>query len=130
MDFFLTNKLWEIIFLAYITFCVTLVGYFMFKFTDKKCPQCFKQQTRLLFESNGKCKAYSDQGTLLDIPQNFCKKWLRDGRYNPYKTPPQQQQIQPNNSEQTTTQSSPHIASLTDSTTKDTMRPSVHLDAQ
>ena len=83
-----------------------------------------------LIESNGKCKAYSDQGTLLDIPQNFCKKWLRDGRYNPYKTPPQQQSTQPNNSEQTTTQPSPHIASLTDSTTKDTMRSSVHLDAQ
>ena len=50
-----------------------------------------------LIESNGKCKAYSDQGTLLDIPQNFCKKWLRDGRYNPYKTQPQQQPTQPNN---------------------------------
>ena len=83
-----------------------------------------------LIESNGKCKAYSDQGTLLDIPQNFCKKWLKEGKYNPYKAPPQQLQSQPKESDQAQQSSNSHIASLTDSTTKDAMRPSVRLDAQ
>lgn len=38
-----------------------------------------------LIKVNGKCKAYSQQGTLMnDIPESFCNKWLKEGRFNPY----------------------------------------------
>ena len=81
-----------------------------------------------IIESKGHCKAYSEQGTLLDIPQNFCKKWLRDGRFNPYREPSRQQE-QPKQQQQAQTQSN-SILALSDSTKHDEMRPSIHLDAQ
>nr|WP_169708866.1 zonular occludens toxin domain-containing protein [Vitreoscilla stercoraria] len=54
-------------------------------YDDVRKVQSFEYPVALI-ESNGVCKAYSDQGTLLDIPQAFCKKWLKEGRYNPYKS--------------------------------------------
>ena len=79
--------------------------------------------------SNGKCTAYTDQGTVLNIPDKFCRKWLKDGLYNPYKEKQQQQPQQTAQADQKPSQSN-SILSLTDSTNHDAMRPHVRLDAQ
>ena len=78
--------------------------------------------------SKGKCTAYSDQGTVLNVPDKFCRKWLKDGLYNPYK----ERQVQQQQTTQTDKQPSQSnsILSLTDSTKDDAMRPSIRLDAQ
>ena len=96
-------------------------------YDDLRKPKSFEYPVAII-ESKGHCKAYSEQGTLLDIPQNFCKKWLRDGRFNPYREPARQQE-QPNQQQQAQTQSN-SILALSDSTKHDEMRPSIHLDAQ
>ena len=96
-------------------------------YDDLRKPKSFEYPVAII-ESKGHCKAYSEQGTLLDIPQNFCKKWLRDGRFNPYREPVRQQE-QPSQPQQAQTQSS-SILALSDSTKHDEMRPSIHLDAQ
>ena len=76
-------------------------------------------------------KAYSEQGTLLDIPQNFCRKWLRDGRFNPYREPNRQLEQPKQQQQQTQAQTqSNSILALSDSTKHDEMRPYTHLDAQ
>ena len=95
-------------------------------YDDLRKPKSFEYPVAII-ESKGHCKAYSEQGTLLDIPQNFCKKWLRDGRFNPYREPNRQQE-QPKQ-QQAQTQSN-SILALSDSTKHDEMRPSIHLDAQ
>ena len=96
-------------------------------YDDLRKPKSFEYPVAII-ESKGHCKAYSEQGTLLDIPQNFCKKWLRDGRFNPYREPARQQE-QPKQQQQAQTQSN-SILALSDSTKHDEMRPSIHLDAQ
>ena len=96
-------------------------------YDDLRKPKSFEYPVAII-ESKGHCKAYSEQGTLLDIPQNFCKKWLRDGRFNPYREPSRQQE-QPKQQQQAQTQSN-SILALSDSTKHDEMRPSTHLDAQ
>ena len=90
-------------------------------------PKTFEQVKGVMI-SKGKCTAYSQQGTVVNVSDVFCKKWAKDGLpFDPYRepTPPvqqgQQQAQQHNNA---------NVLSLTDSTTKDTMRPSVKLDAQ
>ena len=96
-------------------------------YDELRKPKSFEYPVAII-ESKGHCKAYSEQGTLLDIPQNFCKKWLRDGRFNPYREPNRQLE-QPKQQQQAQTQSN-SILALSDSTNRDEMRPSIHLDAQ
>lgn len=96
-------------------------------YDDLRKPKSFEYPVAII-ESKGHCKAYSEQGTLLDIPQNFCKKWLRDGRFNPYREPARQQE-QPKQQQQAQTQSN-SILALSDSTNHDEMRPSIKLDGQ
>ena len=90
-------------------------------------PKTFEQVKGVMI-SKGKCTAYSQQGTVVNVSDVFCKKWAKDGLpFDPYREPTQpvqqgqQQTQQPNNA---------NVLSLTDSTTKDTMRSSVKLDAQ
>ena len=90
-------------------------------------PKTFEQVKGVMI-SKGKCTAYSQQGTVVNVSDVFCKKWAKDGLpFDPYRDPippvqqGQQQAQQPSNA---------NVLSLTDSTTKDTMRPSVKLDAQ
>ena len=78
--------------------------------------------------SNGKCQAFSDQGTVLNIPEKDCRRWLKDGLFNPYREPRLQQQA-PAQQQQAQNQSN-GIMSLTNSTNHDAMRPSIRLDAQ
>ena len=90
-------------------------------------PKTFEQVKGVMI-SKGKCTAYSQQGTVVNVSDVFCKKWAKDGLpFDPYRepTPPVQQGQQ-----QAQQQSNANVLSLTDSTTKDTMRPSVKLDAQ
>ena len=90
-------------------------------------PKTFEQVKGVMI-SKGKCTAYSQQGTVVNVSDVFCKKWAKDGLpFDPYRepTPPVQQGQQP-----TQQSSNANVLSLTGSTTKDTMRPSVHLDAQ
>ena len=99
-------------------------------YDDLRKPKSFEYPVAII-ESKGHCKAYSEQGTLLDIPQNFCKKWLRDGRFNPYKEPKkQQEQLKPQQQQTQAQTQSDSILALSDSTKHDEMRPSIHLDAQ
>ena len=90
-------------------------------------PKTFEQVKGVMI-SKGKCTAYSQQGTVVNVSDVFCKKWAKDGLpFDPYRDPippvqqGQQQAQQPSNA---------NVLSLTDSTTKDTMRPSINLDAQ
>ena len=90
-------------------------------------PKTFEQVKGVMI-SKGKCTAYSQQGTVVNVSDVFCKKWAKDGLpFDPYRepTPPVQQGQQ-----QTQQSSNANVLSLTDSTTKDTMSPSVKLDAQ
>ncbi|UOO89674.1 zonular occludens toxin domain-containing protein [Vitreoscilla massiliensis] len=90
-------------------------------------PKTFEQVKGVMI-SKGKCTAYSQQGTVVNVSDVFCKKWAKDGLpFDPYRDPipPVQQGHQ-----QAQQQNNANVLSLTDSTTKDTMRPSVHLDAQ
>ena len=90
-------------------------------------PKTFEQVKGVMI-SKGKCTAYSQQGTVVNVSDVFCKKWAKDGLpFDPYRdpTPPVQQGQQ-----QAQQQNNANVLSLTDSTTKDTMRPSVKLDAQ
>ena len=96
-------------------------------YDDLRKPKSFEYPVAII-ESKGHCKAYSEQGTLLDIPQNFCKKWLRDGRFNPYKEPSRNQEL-PKQQKLAQTQSN-SILALSDSTKHDEMRASIQLDAQ
>ena len=90
-------------------------------------PKTFEQVKGVMI-SKGKCTAYSQQGTVVNVSDVFCKKWAKDGLpFDPYRDPiPPVQQ----NQQQAQQQNNANVLSLTDSTTKDTMRPSVHLDAQ
>ncbi len=91
-------------------------------------PKTFEQVKGVMI-SKGKCTAYSQQGTVVNVSDVFCRKWAKDGLpFDPYRepTPPVQQQGQ----QETEQPSNANVLSLTDSTTKDTMRPSVNLDAQ
>ncbi|UOO89824.1 zonular occludens toxin domain-containing protein [Vitreoscilla massiliensis] len=90
-------------------------------------PKTFEQVKGVMI-SKGKCTAYSQQGTVVNVSDVFCKKWAKEGLpFDPYRdpTPPIQQGQQ-----QAQQQNNANVLSLTDSTTKDTMRPSVKLDAQ
>ena len=90
-------------------------------------PKTFEQVKGVMI-SKGKCTAYSQQGTVVNVSDVFCKKWAKDGLpFDPYRDPmPSVQQGQ----QQVQQQNNANVLSLTDSTTKDTMRPSVKLDAQ
>ena len=91
-------------------------------------PKTFEQVKGVMI-SKGKCTAYSQQGTVVNVSDVFCKKWAKEGLpFDPYRDPipPVQQQ----NQQQTQQQNNANVLSLTDSTTKDTMRSSVKLDAQ
>ena len=47
--------------------------------------------------SKGKCTAYSQQGTVVNVSDVFCKKWAKEGLpFDPYRDPipPVQQQNQ------------------------------------
>ncbi|UOO89234.1 zonular occludens toxin domain-containing protein [Vitreoscilla massiliensis] len=90
-------------------------------------PKTFEQVKGVMI-SKGKCTAYSQQGTVVNVSDVFCKKWAKEGLpFDPYRDPiPPVQQGQ----QQAQQQNNANVLSLTDSTTKDTMRPSVKLDAQ
>ena len=91
-------------------------------------PKTFEQVKGVMI-SKGKCTAYSQQGTVVNVSDVFCKKWAKEGLpFDPYRDPipPVQQQ----NQQQTQQQNNANVLALTDSATKDTMRPSVKLDAQ
>ena len=90
-------------------------------------PKTFEQIKGVMI-SKGKCTAYSQQGTVVNVSDVFCKKWAKEGLpFDPYRDPiPPVQQ----NQQQAQQQNNANVLSLTDSTTKDTMRPSVKLDAQ
>ena len=90
-------------------------------------PKTFEQVKGVMI-SKGKCTAYSQQGTVVNVSDVFCKKWAKDGLpFDPYRDPIQPAQ---QGQQQAQQQSNANVLSLTDSTTKDTMRPSVKLDAQ
>ena len=80
--------------------------------------------------SKGKCTAYSEQGTELNIPQKDCFRWQKDGLFNPYREPVRQEQAQTRQQDSNKQGQSNSILSLTDSTKDDAMRPSIRLDAQ
>ena len=90
-------------------------------------PKTFEQVKGVMI-SKGKCTVYSQQGTIVNVSDVFCRKWAKEGLpFDPYRDPPQPVQQQ---NQQQAQQNNANVLALTDSTTKDTMRPSVKLDAQ
>ena len=90
-------------------------------------PKTF-EQVKGVFVMNGKCTAYSQQGTIVNVSDVFCKKWAKDGLpFDPYLDPMQPVQQQ---NQQQAPQNNVNVLSLTDSTKHDAMNASVHLDAQ
>ena len=89
----------------------------------------FEYPAGYFIDSKGKCTAYSDQGTVLNIPEKDCKRWQKDGLFNPYREPVRQEQAPPKQQDSKQGQSG-GILSLTDSTNHDAMRPFIKLDAQ